>query len=270
MSKDYKPFDPVSAKKIFLPKQYFQHQSDQPGTVNTSQMENDFALVVLNDNIGNNLGWLGVKYDEAVDDIKVSVVSYPGDKKDYLVYDKCKAKEPGYSKKVFDLNCDIMKGSSGASLIDKDNLVWGVVSAESKKINKAFRFNKETFGILLDWMNDKSYAEDTLAYNFSQDDNFTLKIKNKCDEKIIVAYRVKKKDGFKTDGLYIVKPGKSMTVYGVTDRDYYYYAKSASGGRWGGNYDFYLEDYDKTFSFAKSTIKINSMNGTQNQSLTCN
>lgn len=270
-SKDYSPYSAITASKVILPKAFFKNRAKEHKMVTRSQIENDFAVVYLNENIGVKLGWLGVKYDESIKDVKVEIFSYPKDKKGYLAYEDCSLHENNLSDKSFDVGCDIIQGSSGASLIEKNKrVVWGIVSAESKYINSAVRFNNKTFSILKSWLANKPNKKDSIVYSFSQDNDYTLKFKNHCKSNISLAYKVNTKDGIVTDGLYTVKPGKTLVLNNVTDKKYYFYAKDKRGGEWRGKHKIYLDDYNKRYPFIKTSLKMKYMTGTYTQGLSCN
>jgi V8-like Glu-specific endopeptidase len=77
-SNNERPFGTVRSKRIFVPDNFV-----ASGSYNYAVLEYDYALVELEQPIGNITGWKGIATDVTVDEIthnRYSMVGYPGDK----------------------------------------------------------------------------------------------------------------------------------------------------------------------------------------------
>ena len=267
-SGDLYPYEPVAASKVYLPDSYFYNKSVNAGYLSLSQSSNDYALVVLNENIGDALGWHGVSYDTDEDEQDVEILSYPGDKNNHLMYEQCSAIENYNNEYIYDIDCDIVAGSSGGALLDKNSVVVGIVSSGNKYGSYAFRFSPETFKVLKSWVQGNPIQSETHEIKLSQYNNFKVVFENKCSVDVNVAYKVKTRSGWVKDGLYILRPDSSITVNNITGKKFYYYGQSDEGV-WEGSYDMYLSDYDETYSLVRQNMSFKGPSGTWSQGFTC-
>jgi len=153
-SGNHKPYGSYVAKKVYLPSDYFENMSEEAGKISQYQRENDYAIVVLNKNIGDAHGWHGLFNDTSSYEKEVEVLSYPSDKNKHLVYEKCTATEDYFSEKTYKFDCDTITGTSGAGLFDTDNKVIGVASTAGRYSAQAFRFTEDSFKIIRGWIKD--------------------------------------------------------------------------------------------------------------------
>ena len=261
-SGDHLPFGIEIAKKYYIPNSFFKNVIEMRGMISKEQMENDFAFLILNNNIGEEHGWHGLSYnheDDAPEEFFVSLLSYPFSKNKKMTFEKCSVyNETLYGNSgYFSMNCDIEKGSSGASVINKDNKVIGVVSGMGKYSNFAYRFSSESFNLIRNWIKGIVEENSTYSVDLFQNNNYQLTFINKCDKTISFAYRVEKKDNWNTDGLFILKQNEKMTIKNIINSKYYYYGKLYKNkiqGEWKGKYKFLLSDYNKKYPFERQFI----------------
>lgn len=95
----------------------------------TKDRNDDWALIDLNENIGNELGYFGVTSELSNDD-SVTVVGYSGDLDRKMAYSNGNVSNVNTYK--FDHNCDTTGGVSGSPVIKKsNNLICGIHSGYS-------------------------------------------------------------------------------------------------------------------------------------------
>lgn len=95
----------------------------------TKDRNDDWALIDLNENIGNELGYFGVTSELSNDD-SVTVVGYSGDLDRKMAYSNGNVSNVNTYK--FDHNCDTTGGASGSPVIKKsNNLICGIHSGYS-------------------------------------------------------------------------------------------------------------------------------------------
>lgn len=95
----------------------------------TENTNDDWALLDINKDIGDELGYFGVTSDLS-DDESVKVIGYSGDLDRKLAYSNGVVDDVKTYK--FDHNCDVYSGGSGSPVIkNSNNLVCGIHSSNS-------------------------------------------------------------------------------------------------------------------------------------------
>lgn len=111
----------------------------------------DIAVVILQDPIGDQLGWLGYGHDPELGDFRANLIGYPGDKPEGTMWRAdCEVPKANVEEQTFHYFCDTFSGSSGASVYKYDpqsqeRLIYGVNVAESPQANFAVRINATYF-----------------------------------------------------------------------------------------------------------------------------
>ncbi|MEZ5810157.1 MAG: serine protease [Rhizobiaceae bacterium] len=115
----------------------------------------DLGVVILDQPIGDQIGWLGFGHVPSLGDFTANIVGYPGDKPAGTMW---RASCDVGSADVEDINlfydCDTYPGSSGSSIYiynsqNKDRLIVGVNVAETETFNIGVRLNEAYFNWVL-------------------------------------------------------------------------------------------------------------------------
>lgn len=111
----------------------------------------DLAVIVLQDAIGDQLGWLGFQPTEAMKGAALTLLAYPGDKPFGTMWEgSCETPFDPAEELIFIHRCDTFQGSSGGNMYayfpsDGDRRVLGVNVAEvpgPDGFNVAVRLNE--------------------------------------------------------------------------------------------------------------------------------
>lgn len=149
-----------SFKKIFLQKEYIESMAE----------EYDFALIELDTNIGDSIGWLGfrsLKKDELQDGkiLNIEFSGYPGDK---IFGTLWKVTCPATIKdKLLTYFCDSYGGMSGSALFqvsDTQNYVIGVHTFGGIEKNGGVYIDSKNYILIDAWKNSSKYSANTLIY----------------------------------------------------------------------------------------------------------
>ena len=125
--------------------------------VNNHTVTNDWAIVKLQDRIGQNTGWEGVvRYEDynVLNNERIMTAGYPADQGSTICL-----RSYGYVSNTkeftFEHNADIVVGQSGSPIFRaSDNLVVGIQSSESDVANYASRAYNDFFYLLRDIINE--------------------------------------------------------------------------------------------------------------------
>lgn len=128
------------------------------GWTENGEGEYDFALITLEEDVGDYTGWLGLAYREPPPNHKINVVGYPGDKPDgtlWRAYCDIDQAEP----RVYHYGCDTYRGMSGSAVYiwfkDADQrIVYGVHvrGIKDEEENQATRLTKDSYDAIRSWM----------------------------------------------------------------------------------------------------------------------
>lgn len=139
LAKDHEGLGPSSAFRFFLQKEY----------VETMEEEYDFALVELEQSLGEKIGWAGfrslTKEESATGKtLPITFAGYPGDKEDGSLWSvSCPGMVEGNLLSSF---CDSYAGMSGSALFrqnDQENYVIGVHAFGGPKKNGGVTINSK-------------------------------------------------------------------------------------------------------------------------------
>ncbi|HLL28282.1 MAG TPA: serine protease [Xanthobacteraceae bacterium] len=118
----------------------------------------DYAMIILDRDIGNQTGWLGFAYQEPMPNYTININGYPGDKPEGTMWhSECQIQE-ARKEKLFYL-CSTMGGMSGSSIYvydkNKDSrLVYGVHAYGANDRNSGTRIDQAKYEIIAGWKRD--------------------------------------------------------------------------------------------------------------------
>lgn len=111
----------------------------------------DIAVVILQEPVGDQIGWMAYGYDNELGDFYANIVGYPGDKPGGTMWRaNCDVPAEAMQDMYFQYFCDTFPGSSGSSVYvydqaTRDRIIYGVNVAESPNANTAVRINQVYF-----------------------------------------------------------------------------------------------------------------------------
>ncbi len=145
------PFGSYDWENINILKGYIDNYD---GTNYGSAMPWDLAVITLQEDAGNQLGWIGFRVDDA-SDWAATIIGYPGDKPEGTMWKvSCNIKSDQFGDLIFWHDCDTFAGSSGSSLYEDagggDLYVRGINVAEDDKVNYGVRFTEAYYQFILD------------------------------------------------------------------------------------------------------------------------
>jgi glutamyl endopeptidase len=146
------PFGTYDWENINILKGYIENYD---GTNYGSAMPWDLAVITLQEDAGNQLGWIGFRVDDA-SDWDATIIGYPGDKPDGTMWKTtCTIKSDQFADLIYWHECDTFAGSSGSSMFEDagggDLYVRGINVAEDDKVNYGVRFTDAYYQFILDY-----------------------------------------------------------------------------------------------------------------------
>jgi glutamyl endopeptidase len=111
----------------------------------------DLGVVVLDKQVGDDLGWFGSAGSDRMRSFTANIVGYPGDKPASTMWQAtCEANAKDGDVNTFDYLCDTYPGSSGSAVYEynpttQERTIIGINVAESETSNRAVRFNRAYF-----------------------------------------------------------------------------------------------------------------------------
>ena len=106
---DYKPYGTVGWIRAYSPAEW----------IDSEDTNFDIALVVLKEDIGNRLGWMSLKKDADIENIRINITGYPGDKNQEMWTSQCDIL--GQTDFQYYYDCDTEKGNSGSAIYINNN-----------------------------------------------------------------------------------------------------------------------------------------------------
>lgn len=147
-------------KKFFLLKAY----------IETMKAEYDFAVVELDSNIGERIGWAGFRSLTKIESIEgktmpLAFAGYPGDKEFGTLWAvAC----PGIVKgELFHYFCDSFGGMSGSALFkqnDPQNFIIGVHTWGGPLTNGGVFISSKNYSFIYEWKNSEKYSPQTVVH----------------------------------------------------------------------------------------------------------
>ncbi len=148
---DDAPFGVVGWQDAFILQGYIDNYQGFYGSV----VPWDLGVVVLDQPIGDQLGWLGFGHVPNLGNFGANIIGYPGDKPPGTMWRaSCNVNSADVDEINLYYDCDTYPGSSGSSIYDynpktKDRLVVGVNVAETETYNIGVRLNDAYFNWVL-------------------------------------------------------------------------------------------------------------------------
>jgi glutamyl endopeptidase len=148
---DYAPYGRVGWKQAFAPRAYTER----------GQNEFDIAMIVLDRDIGDQLGWLGVTWFNPFGNYQINISGYPGDMGGTTNWmSSCPIDE--YNLGLVAYRCDTAGGMSGSAIYNykKENGkerrdILAVHTNGTKEFNFGTRINEDTFNLVSGWLKNR-------------------------------------------------------------------------------------------------------------------
>lgn len=123
------------------------------GTNYGSAMPWDLAVITLQEDAGNQVGWLGFRVDDATQ-WDATIIGYPGDKPEGTMWrNTCDIAPNQFGDQIYIHTCDSFAGSSGSSMFedaDGDLYVRGINVAEDDQVNYGVRLIDSYYQFIVD------------------------------------------------------------------------------------------------------------------------
>ena len=144
----YAPFGTINWTRAFAPAGYTEQGLD----------EYDIAVIVLDRDVGKDLGWLPVRWEDPVGKYTVNISGYPGDLGGVTNWaSSCPI--DGISSWEFRYRCDTAGGMSGSAVYyyktnkgKDERAILGVHVRGNTEANFATRINREKFDMVVNWL----------------------------------------------------------------------------------------------------------------------
>jgi V8-like Glu-specific endopeptidase len=145
------PFGTYDWENINILKGYIENYD---GTNYGSVLQWDLAVITLQEDAGNQLGWLGFRVDDMTN-WDATIIGYPGDKPDGTMWkNTCVIAPEQFGDLAFVHDCDTFAGSSGSSMWEDkgggDLYIRGINVAEDDKVNYGVRFTEPYYQFIID------------------------------------------------------------------------------------------------------------------------
>lgn len=147
----YAPYGQVNWKRVFAPRGYTEQHLD----------EYDIAMIILDRDIGNELGWMGVRWEDPMGNYTINISGYPGDMGGLTNW---LASCPVDSISSWELRyrCDTAGGMSGSSTYfykkqnnKEERAILAVHVRGSQDANFATRINREKYDMVVGWLKQR-------------------------------------------------------------------------------------------------------------------
>ncbi len=128
------------------------------GWTDFGENESDWGIILLQEPVGNEVGWFGYGYEDPMPLYGINLVGYPGDKPDSTMWQAyCEIQSVGRGELHY--ACDSAPGMSGSSLYvyresDDSRLVYGVHAkgvSDEDGLNSGPVFTREIYDIIKSW-----------------------------------------------------------------------------------------------------------------------
>jgi V8-like Glu-specific endopeptidase len=145
----YAPFGTVNWVRAFAPRGYTDSGMD----------EYDIAVIVLDRDIGNELGWLPVRWEDPLGPYTLNISGYPGDLGGRTNW-RSSCPIDAASAWEFEYKCDTAGGMSGSATYyykkaNDERAILAVHVRGTQVSNYATRINREKFDMVRNWLKSK-------------------------------------------------------------------------------------------------------------------
>ncbi|MCS4486121.1 trypsin-like serine peptidase [Staphylococcus americanisciuri] len=139
------PLGTATVIQKFVPKEW----------INSASKEYDFAVLKLNNDLGNKTGFFSFSQDTSLNQT-LQIAGYPGDKESNTLYSgKGRLLKTTQHNLYYDV--DTFNGESGSPILNDQNLIIGVHTAGSAgpdEYNLGTRINKEKLALIKQWIGE--------------------------------------------------------------------------------------------------------------------
>lgn len=232
------PYGEVNATKFYIHKNY----------LDSSSFGYDYAVIELDTAVGEKIGWVGFEIPSVeLTSFDAQITGFPGDKDFGTMWGvECPASiaEANY----ITYRCDTYGGMSGSTirLKTKNDYAIGIHTNGAADYNFGMLINRERFDFILSWRTNENVKAETVTHDnyFPPKDTFDkIHFKNSCDSRIAIVVHYKDLDGdWISDGPWRLEAGEEGYLFDTKNSLFYYYAVSANGMKWQGDYNFRFED----------------------------
>lgn len=193
----------------------------------------DFAVVELEEPIGREIGWAGVRALEVKEDIKaIRMTGYPGDKIAGSMWTVTCPGEVQDNKLVY--LCDTFAGMSGSALFSLDEeatetqYIVGIHSFGGIDNNGGVYIDEKRLGEIKSWLKGEETEQSIKHINMEFFDYFKLYAQNNCPETAdsYFSYFDYTTATWKTDGPITLIPGLKSLISRTPNTFYYFWAES--------------------------------------------
>jgi len=254
-----KPFGEFKIVKTFIHQGY---------TGNNSRLY-DYAVIELETNVGDNLGWAGYEVATSDSTLNSGIIGYPGDKDEGTMWGvSCPVNVKGGSSILH--RCDTFGGMSGSAVRyqDKMDMIFAIHTWGNSETNGGVALDQENFNAIKAWKNQIE-NEYTLSHEVSFEvtqDFDKLLFRNDCYQSVNIAVHWLDLDDVWKTNYYELSPGQTAYLVDTRNRIYYFIGKGSDGAVWSGDYQ--IEDGEYTFNMIRGEISTSSW-GTWTQILSC-
>lgn len=148
---DDAPYGAVGWENAYILEGYITNYQGFYGSV----VDWDLGIVILDQPVGERLGWLGFGHDPDLGDFTANIIGYPGDKPAGTMWRaNCNIHPENVGDITFIYDCDTYPGSSGSAVYrydaqSQERTVYGVNVAETETFNIAVRLNEAYYNWVL-------------------------------------------------------------------------------------------------------------------------
>gem|GEM_PF-1186345 len=236
-NKHIRPFGALKVKHAYMPKRY----------EDLGDSKYDYALLVLERNVGHEVGWIGFAPFSELAKKEVSIVGYPADKKFATPWKaKCPARKSTRGELFY--KCDTFGGMSGAPVLAPANeaaqwpLLMGVHTTASYNGNMGIMVDAELTRLFISWMqmdgHDQrrdvgvSLIKDEKSYVDKKD--FKLYVTNSCKKMVRMAVQYEAASGFQSIQRWVyLEPGRRRRIVSMKTSGFRFFAETADHSyRW--------------------------------------
>lgn len=153
------PFGTIKWKRVFVQKEF----------IEKADVDYDFAIVELEEPIGDKIGWAGIQPITNETSLKkIRITGYPQDEiLDTMWTVTCPATIKGTQ---FSYKCDTYNGMSGSSIFSAkaagaQEMISGIHSYGTNDYNGGVILNQNNFNIITAWKNGSNFSANTLVHN---------------------------------------------------------------------------------------------------------
>lgn len=230
--KHKRPLGTYKTRHVFMPRDYVEQRINQY----------DYALLVLEEDVGHKLGWVGFSPYEQISKEDIVIMGYPGDKTFATAWKvECPAKEQGEYELVY--KCDTYGGMSGSAILGHTHIgarrpvVVGVHAMASYVGNSARKIDHEMTRLLLSWMKMDGHGKNDqsdIGVSWLQDekshvnkDIFKLFVTNSCHQPIRMATQFTNLTGHKDLKKWTyLYPGQRAEVVSMENSSFRFFAET--------------------------------------------